>query len=75
MFKLLNIRILYWGESLKQIKNEVKEQKGGFLSILFTLGASLLKSMLAEKGIVRTGSGNKKGKRIVQAGYGNEKDS
>ena len=31
--------------------------------------------MLAEKEIVRTGSGNKKGKRIVRAGYGNEKDS
>ena len=59
----------------KTIKNEVKEQKGGLLSILFTLGASLLGNMLAEKGIVRTGSGNKKGKRIVQAGYGNEKDS
>ena len=60
----------------KTIKNEIKEQKGGFLSILLgILGASLLGNMLAEKEIVRTGSGNKKGKRIVRAGYGNEKDS
>ena len=28
--------------------------------------------MLAEKGILRTGSGNKKRKGIVRAGYGNE---
>ena len=28
--------------------------------------------MLAEKGILRTGSGNKKTKGIVRAGYGNE---
>ena len=57
------------------IKNETKEQKGGFLSMLLgTLGASLLGNLLAGKGIVRAGSGNKKGKRIVRAGYGNEWD-
>ena len=57
----------------KTIKNETKEQKGGFSSILFsTLGASLLGNMLAEKGIVRAGSGNKKGKGIVRAAYGKE---
>ena len=28
--------------------------------------------MLAKKGILRTGSGNKKRKGIVRAGYGNE---
>ena len=34
----------------KTIKNETKEQKGGFLSMLLdTLGASLLGNMLAEK--------------------------
>ena len=47
----------------KTIKNETKEQNGGFLSILLgTLGESLLENMLAGKGIVRAGSGNKKGK-------------
>ena len=42
--------------------------------LLGTLGASLLGNMLAGKGIVRVGSGNKKGKEIVRAGYGNEMD-
>ena len=47
----------------KTIKNETKEQKGGFLSMLLgTLGASLLGNLLAGKGIVRAGSGNKTGK-------------
>ena len=55
----------------KTIKNETKEQKGGFLSMLLgTLGTSLLGNLLAGKGIVRAGSGNKKGKGIVRAGYG-----
>ena len=58
----------------KTIKNETKEQKGGFLSMLLgTLGASLLGNLLTWKGIVRAGSGNKKGKGIVRAGSGNEK--
>ena len=57
------------------IKNETKEQKGGFLSILLrTLGARLLGNLLSGKGIVRAGSGhkNKKGKGIVRASYGNK---
>ena len=59
----------------KKIKNESKEQKGGFLSMLLgTLGASFLGNMLARKGIVRTGSKNRKGKRIARAGYGKEWD-
>ena len=59
----------------KTIKNETKEQKGGFLSMLLgTLGASLLGNLLTGKGIVRAGSGNKKGKGIVRAGYGKEWD-
>ena len=59
----------------KTIKNEAKEQKGGFLSMLLgTLGASLLGNLLSGKGIVRAGSGNKKGKGIVRAGYGNKMD-
>ena len=52
----------------KTIKNETKEQKGGFLSMLLgTLGASLLGNLLTGKGIVKAGSGNKKGKGIVRA--------
>ena len=55
----------------KRIKNKTKEQKGGFLNMLLgTLGASLLRNMLAGKRIVRAGFGNKKGKGIVRAGYG-----
>ena len=57
------------------IRNETKEQKGGFLSMqLGILGASLLANVLAGKGIERAGSGNKKGKRVVRAGYGKEWD-
>ena len=55
----------------KTIKNETEEQKGGFLSMLLgTLGASLLGNVFAR--ILRAGSGNKKGKEIVRAGYGKE---
>ena len=54
------------------IKNETKEQKGGFLSMLLgTLDASLLGKLLTGKGFVRAGSGNNKGKDVVRAGYGN----
>ena len=42
--------------------------------MLGTLGASLLGNILAGKGTVRAGSGNKKGKGIVRAGYGKEWD-
>ena len=60
-------------EVTKTIKNETKEQKGGFLSMLLdTLVASLLGNMLAGKGVVRAGSGIKLGKGIVRAGYGKE---
>ena len=42
----------------KKIKDETKEQRGGFWSMLFgTLGASLLGNLLTGKGIVRAGSG------------------
>ena len=59
----------------KTIKNETNAQKGGFLSMLLgTLGPSLLGNILVGKGIVRTGSGNKKEKGIVRAGYGKEWD-
>ena len=49
----------------KTIKNETKEQNGGFLSMLLgTLGACLLGNMLARKEIVRAGSGNEKEKEL-----------
>ena len=52
----------------KMIKNETKEEKGGFLSMLLgTLGASLLENMLTGKGIARPGYENKKGKRNVMS--------
>ena len=54
------------------VKNETKEQKGWFVSMLLgTLGASLLGNLLTGKGFVRAGSGNNKGKGVVRAGYGN----
>ena len=59
------------------VQNEVKEQKGGFLSMLLgTLGASLLENLLTGKGIYRAGKGKgivRAGDRIVRAGYGNNK--
>ena len=49
----------------KTIKNETKEQKGGFLSMLLgTLGASLLGNLLTGKGTIRAGQG------FLRAGYG-----
>ena len=51
-------------------QNEVKEQKGGLLSMLLgTSGASLLGNMLAGKGMDRAGEG------ISRAGYGSKGSS
>ena len=59
----------------KIVKNETKQQKRGFLSMLLdTLGASLLGNLSAGKGIARADSGNKNGKRIVRAGTGKQWD-
>ena len=56
--------ILFKGVT-KTIKNEAKEQRGGFLNMLLgTLGASLLGNSLSGKGIIRAGSGNKKEKEL-----------
>ena len=65
---LENSGILLKGVS-KAIKNETKEQKGGFLSMLLgTLGASLLGNLLTGgKGIMRAGDGK------VSAGSGIKK--
>ena len=50
------------------VKNEVKKQKGGFLSMLLgTLGASLLGNMLEGRGVIRAGEGT------IRAGYGSKK--
>ena len=50
------------------IQNEVKEQKGRFLSMLLgTLGARLLGNMLAGKGM------NRAVEEIISAGYGSKK--
>ena len=52
------------------IENEVKEQKGGYFSMLLgTIGASLLGSMLAGKEIIRAVYRSKR-KEILKAGYG-----
>ena len=59
------------------VQNEVKEQKGGFLSALLgTLGASLLGDLLIGKGAIATSQGRGiyragKGKGVLRAGYGN----
>ena len=56
------------------VQNEVKEQKGGFLSMLLgTLGASLLGNILTGRGINRAGKGrgiNKAVEGVIRAGYG-----
>ena len=59
------------------VQNKVKEQKGGFLSMLSgTLGASLFGNILTGRGINRAGKGqgiNRVSKGIVRAGYRNKK--
>ena len=53
----------------ESVQNAVKEQKGGFLSMLLgTLGAILLGNLLAGKGVDRAG------KIIIRAGEGNNTD-
>ena len=75
--ELENSDILLKGVS-KTIENEIKKQRGGFLSMLLgTLGASLLGNSLTGKVIMRAGEGNvvsrAKGDRIVRAGEGSKK--
>ena len=57
------------------VQNEVKEQKGRFLSALLgTLGASLFGDLLKGKGLHRAGKGkgiNRAAEGILRAGYGN----
>ena len=60
-------------EVTETVQNEVKQPKGGFLSMLLgTLGARLLGSFLTGRGINRAGKGRGieiAGERIVRAGY------
>ena len=63
---------------IKTVQNEVKEQKGGFLSMLLSrLGTSLLGNLLTGKGAIATSQGGRiyragkgKGKGINRAGEG-----
>ena len=73
--KSLKVFGLLLKEVSETIQNEVKEQKGGFLSMLLdTLGASLLGNLLTGKGINKKGKGiHRAGEGIVRAGYGNNK--
>ena len=69
--ELENSDILLKGVS-KTIENEIKEQRGGFLSMLLgTLGASLLGNLLTGKSIIRAGEQN----GIVRAGEGSKKNN
>ena len=54
----------------ESVQNEIKEQKGGFLSMLLgTLGVSILGNLLTGNGAFHAGKGvNKKGKGIHRAG-------
>ena len=57
----------------ESVQNEIKEQKGGFLSkLLGILGASLLENLLTDKGVNKKGKGlHRAGDGIVGAGAGN----
>ena len=73
---LENSGILLKGIS-KTIEHEIKEQKGGFLSMLLgTLGASFLDNLLAGKRMMRAGEGSvasrAKGEAIVRTGEESE---
>ena len=57
----------------ESVQNEIKEQKGRFLSMfLGTLGASLLGNLFTGKGVNRKGKGiHRSGEGIVRSGEGN----
>ena len=57
----------------ESVQNEIKEQKGGLLSMLLgTLGATLLGNLLTGKGVNKKGNGiHRAGEGIVRVGEGN----
>ena len=57
----------------ESVQNEIKEQNGGFLSMLLsTLGASLLGNLLTGKGVNKKGKWiHRVGDGIIRAGEGN----
>ena len=57
----------------ESVQNKIKEQKGGFFSMLLgTLGASLLGNILTGKGVNKKGKGiHRAGEGMVRAGEGN----
>ena len=65
---------LLWKGVTETVQNEVKEQKGGFLSMfLGSLGESLLGNILTGRGINRAGKVrgiNRAGEGVLRAGYG-----
>ena len=69
--KLLEDSGILLDEITETVKNEVKGQKGGFLSMLLgTLASSLLTDMLLNKkgkGVIRATEGT------IRAGYGSKK--
>ena len=60
----------------KTFQNEIKEQKGRFLSMLLcTLGAILLGNLLTGKGAIANKKGkgtNRAGEGVIRAGSGNK---
>ena len=60
----------------ESVQNEVKKQKGGFLSMLLgTLGASLLGNLLTGKSVNKKGKGiHRAGEGVVRAGERNNMD-
>ena len=70
--KLLEDSGILLDGTTETVKNEIKEQKGGFLSMLLgTLGASLLGDLLTKnlsgRGVIRAGEGT------IRAAYGSKK--
>ena len=66
--QLLEESVLLIKRVSETIKNEAKEQKGGFVGILLsTLGASLLGNLLTVKGAIRPGEARLKLVRVFDA--------
>ena len=75
--KVLEDSSLLLKGATETVQNEVKEQKGGFLSVLLgTLGTGLLGDLLTGRGATVKNQGRgiyraRKGRGIARAGYGN----